>query len=92
LNENQWFLFAAEILSQEKKDFQPKDEPQSNPPKRKGHGRKRLPKSLKRQRVVFDLANHENVADLYAFVSKQSINLPVNVPNSRGYKISNPPL
>jgi transposase len=59
LNENQLFLFAAEILKSETKESVSKDEPASDRPKRKGHGRQRLPKLLKRQRVVFDLAEHE---------------------------------
>jgi transposase len=59
LNENQLFLFAAEILRTDKNESVPRDEPASDRPKRKGHGRQRLPKSLKRQRVVFDLAEHE---------------------------------
>jgi transposase len=59
VNENQLFLFAAEILRAEKGDTVPKEKPASDRPKPKGHGRQRLPKSLKRQRVVFDLAEHE---------------------------------
>jgi transposase len=59
VNENQLFLFAAEILKTDKNESVPKDEPVPKRPKRKGHGRQRLPKSLKRQRVVFDLAEHE---------------------------------
>jgi transposase len=59
LNENQLFLFAAEILKNETKDPAPKDRRGLDRPKTKGHGRQRLPKSLKRQRVVFDLAEHQ---------------------------------
>jgi transposase len=59
VNENQLFLFAAEILGNDRGEAVPKDKPVSDRPKRKGHGRQRLPKSLKRQRVVFDLAEHE---------------------------------
>ena len=59
VNENQLFLFAAEIVGTDKSAPPPKDRPASHRPKRKGHGRQRLPKSLKRQRVVFDLAEHE---------------------------------
>jgi transposase len=59
LNENQLFLFAAEILKSEPKDPEPKDRQGSDRPKGKGHGRQRLPKSLKRQRIVFDLAEHQ---------------------------------
>ena len=59
LNENQLFLFAAEILGSDKSESPAKEEPVADRPKRKGHGRQRLPKSLKRQRVVFDLGEHE---------------------------------
>jgi transposase len=59
VNENQLFLFAAEVLGTDKKESLPKEEAVSDRPKRKGHGRQRLPKSLKRERVVFDLAEHE---------------------------------
>jgi transposase len=58
LNENQLFLFAAEILRTNENESVPKDERVSDRPKRKGHGRQRLPKSLRRERVVFDLAEH----------------------------------
>jgi transposase len=59
VNENQLFLFAAEILAAGKSEPVQKEKPASERPKRNGHGRQRLPKSLKRQRVVFDLAEHE---------------------------------
>lgn len=59
LNENQLFLFAADILAKDKSGSPPKDTAVSDRPKSKGHGRQRLPKSLKRQRVVFDLADHQ---------------------------------
>ena len=59
VNENQLFLFAAEILGNDKSEPMPKDEAVSGQRKCKGHGRQRLPKSLKRRRVVFDLAGHE---------------------------------
>jgi transposase len=59
LNENQLFLFAADILRRDKGESKPKDKPVSGRPKIKGHGRQRPPKSLKRQRVVFDLAEHQ---------------------------------
>jgi len=59
LNENQLFLFAAEILGNNKSESVPQEESVSDRPQRKGHGRHRLPKSLKRQRIVFDLAEHE---------------------------------
>ena len=59
INENQLFLFAAEILSVEKAEPAPVEKPSSERSKHKGHGRQQLPKSLKRQRVVFDLAEGE---------------------------------
>jgi transposase len=59
LNENQLFLFAAKILKSEAKESASKDEPDSDRLNRKANGRQRLPKSLKQQRVVFDLAEHE---------------------------------
>ena len=59
LNENQLFLFAADILGKDETESKPKEKKASDQPKKKGHGRQRLPKSLKRQRIVFDLAEHE---------------------------------
>ncbi len=59
VNENQLFLFAAEILGAEKSEPIPENKPVSDRPRRKGHGRQRLPKSLVRERVVFDLGEHE---------------------------------
>ncbi len=59
VNENQLFLFAAEVVGADKSAPPQKEKPASNRLKHKGHGRQRLPKSLKRQRVVFDLAEHE---------------------------------
>jgi transposase len=59
VNENQLFLFAAKIVDVNRNEPVPKDKPVSDRPKRQGHGRQRLPKSLKRQRVVFDLAENE---------------------------------
>jgi transposase len=59
VNENQLFLFAAEIVCGDKSESVEKEKPVSDRPKRKGHGRQRLPRSLRRERVVFDLAEHE---------------------------------
>jgi len=59
INENQLFLFAAKILGTEKNEPAQEEKPRKERPKRKGHGRQRLPKSLKRQRLVFDLAEDE---------------------------------
>jgi transposase len=51
-------LFALKALSA-KDSSPPKEKPKSDKPKAKGHGRRRLPKTLERRRVVFDLANDE---------------------------------
>src|SRR3990170_2262641 len=59
VDENQLFLFAAEIASRGEEPPEPKpatSEPRPVPP---GHGRQRLPQSLERRRVVYDLADHE---------------------------------
>jgi transposase len=58
VNENQLFLFAAEIINSDK-DASAEKKPSSRKPKGRGHGRNRLPKSLKRHRVVFDLPEDE---------------------------------
>jgi len=60
VDENQAFLFALEIASTGR-DVPPEpkptgDAPRPTPP---GHGRQRLPQSLERRRVVFDLAAHQ---------------------------------
>ena len=64
VDENQLFLFAAEIVTAAKDNAAPpaSEETGAAPqPKRKrqGHGRKPLSESLERQRVVYDLAEHE---------------------------------
>ena len=60
VDENQLFMFAVEIASTGQEAPPPSkpagDVPRSTPP---GHGRRPLPKSLERRRVVFDLAAHE---------------------------------
>ncbi len=58
VNENQLFLFAAEIVNADKATSPEKKTP-STTPRGKGHGRQRLPKTLERRRVVFDLADDE---------------------------------
>jgi len=58
INENQLFLFAAEIIKSDK-DVSAEKKPSSRKPRRRGHGRRRLPKSLKRDRIVFDLPENE---------------------------------
>lgn len=59
VDEHQLFLFAAAILAQGGKTPPASDESAAPPSKsaspRPGHGRQRLPKSLQRQRVVYDL-------------------------------------
>jgi hypothetical protein len=59
INENQLFLFAVKVLKAEQDRCPPKEKTRSDKPKAKGHGRRRLPKTLERKRVVFDLAEHE---------------------------------
>ena len=58
INENQLFLFAAEIIKSGH-DASAEKKVSSRKPKGPGHGRKRLPKSLQRRRVVFDLPKDE---------------------------------
>ncbi len=57
VNENQLFLFAAEVLQVQ--EASPAAKPAATKPRSKGHGRQRMPKSLKRRRVVFDLPADE---------------------------------
>jgi transposase len=62
VDENQLFLFAAEVLARGGKTLPALEEGEAPASKSKsesrrpGHGRGALPKSLKRQRVVYDLA------------------------------------
>jgi transposase len=60
VDENQLFLFAVQIASTGEEappEFQPAN---GRPrPEVQGHGRQRLPQSLERRRVVYDLAAHE---------------------------------
>lgn len=58
VDENQLFLFAVEIAGtgQELPADPPSGAPKSKP---QGHGRQRLPQSLERRRVVYDLAEEE---------------------------------
>jgi len=61
VDENQLFMFAAEIMARAEKAPPPSGETEAPPtgakstPQRPGHGRGALPKSLPRQRVVHDL-------------------------------------
>ena len=67
IDENQLFLFAAQIIAASQRASAVSEEPAAGlssradsqekreKPERRGHGRKPLPKSLERRRVVFDL-------------------------------------
>jgi len=68
VDENQLFLFAAEIVNadQDNAGSPASEDANAQPeagatakPKRKGHGRKPLPVSLERRRVVYDLGEGE---------------------------------
>ena len=60
VDENQLFMFAVELASTGQ-DAPPESKPASGAPRPtpQGHGRQRLPQSLERRRVVFDLAAEE---------------------------------
>ncbi len=65
VNENQLFLFAVALVSAGREAMAemdsaatPKEAEGSSPP-HKGHGRQRIPKTLERRRVVYDLAEQE---------------------------------
>lgn len=63
VDENQLFLFAAELVHSNQDappaPEQPSAETTLPRPKPKGHGRQALPKSLERRRMVFDLTDDE---------------------------------
>ena len=62
LDPAQMLLFAKEILEQETEESSPKSEAQEEETtrlRRKGHGRRPLPKDLRRERVVHDLSSDE---------------------------------
>ncbi len=60
VDENQLFLFAAGIVeSGQAATPAPTEETPSPKPKKRGHGRKPLPASLERRRVVYDLGDDE---------------------------------
>jgi transposase len=63
VDENQLFLFAAELVHANQDappaPEQPDTEATVPRPKPKGHGRQALPKSLERRRVVYDLTDDE---------------------------------
>ena len=59
VDENQLFLFAVEIASTgQEPPPEPKPNGAASRPPARPHGRQRLPKSLQRRRVVYDLAEH----------------------------------
>jgi len=59
VDENQLFLFAAEIVHANQDKATPPEKTAQPTRQRKGHGRKPLPESLERRRVVYDLAEHQ---------------------------------
>lgn len=60
VDENQLFLFAAEeMVGAETETRAEAAEGEAKKPKRKGHGRRRLPAHLERKRVEYDLAEEE---------------------------------
>jgi transposase len=59
VDQNQLFLFAVGLVGTDQDIKSEKEKVPTRRPKRKGHGRHRLPKHLDRQRVVYDLAPEE---------------------------------
>jgi len=65
VDENQLFLFAAERVNSGQNQAlaaAPEEAPAAEPaprPRPRGHGRQRLPGSLERRRVVYDLGEHQ---------------------------------
>ena len=61
VNENQLFLYAVGIIGtgQEIFPLPEEGETKTTTPRRRGHGRRRLPKPLERRRVVYDLGEQE---------------------------------
>jgi len=59
VNENQLFLFAVGIVTTAQEAPFPLEETRKAKPQPPGHGRQRLPGSLARKRVVFDLGEDE---------------------------------
>jgi len=59
VSENQLFLFAVALLSAGSQTPPAAEKPGTSPPQRTGHGRQRLPQTLERRRVVYDLAEQE---------------------------------
>jgi len=63
VDENQLFLFAAELVNSGQASSPAAEDAPPTPPaaraKPKGRGRQRLPESLERRRVVYDLGEHQ---------------------------------
>jgi transposase len=63
VDENQLFLFAAEMVNSGQASPPAAEDAPPTPPaaktKPQGHGRQRLPESLERRRVVYDLGQHQ---------------------------------
>jgi hypothetical protein len=61
VDENQLFLFAVELASRGQDAPPPETKPANSTsrPATPGHGRRRLPKSLERRRVVYDVPAQE---------------------------------
>ncbi len=57
VDENQLFMFAVEVASKGQDPPPPPKPASAARPEPQGHGRQRLPKSLERRRVVYDLAD-----------------------------------
>ena len=55
VDENQLFLFAAEVLAAAAREAQAEPAAEGPTPPRPGHGRKPLPRGLERRRVEYDL-------------------------------------
>jgi len=55
VDENQLFLFAAEVLAAAAREAQAEPAAEGPKPPRPGHGRKPLPRGLERRRVEYDL-------------------------------------
>lgn len=59
VSENQLFLFAVTILSARAQTPPAPENPETRSTPRPGHGRQRLPQTLERRRVVYDLGEQE---------------------------------
>jgi len=59
VDENQLFLFAAEVLAEAEREARTEPGAEEPRPPRPGHGRKPLPRQLERRKVEYDLAPDE---------------------------------